>query len=120
MAREKSTLTVYVGPDELEQEMPGRFEVCGRCDGTGVTALHGIAIPADEFNGPDWDDEMREEYFAGGYDTPCTCCNGQRIVLVPDRKRATKEQLAARDENARVDAELRRDEMNERRWLGEG
>lgn len=49
---------------------------CERCRGKGTQALHGIAIPMDEFMGPDWDDEMRDDYLSGVYDTPCDLCGG--------------------------------------------
>jgi len=49
---------------------------CERCRGKGTQALHGIAITSDEFYGPDWDAQMREDYMNGLYDTPCTLCGG--------------------------------------------
>ena len=55
-------------------EVPDDF--CERCNGKGTQALYGIAITADEWNGPDWDDESRERYLDGSYDTPCTLCGG--------------------------------------------
>lgn len=113
----KETITIYHG--DCEEEMPARFAVCPTCGGRGSQALHGIAITADEWNGPDWDDESREMYLSGGYDTVCPECRGQRVVLVPDRARATKRQLSAWYEMRRHDAECRREQEMEARMLGE-
>ncbi len=52
-------------------------ENCHSCRGKGTVALHGIAIAAGDFNGPDWDDDSREAYLSGDYDTPCEICNGK-------------------------------------------
>jgi hypothetical protein len=49
---------------------------CERCRGKGTVALHGIAITSEEWWGPDWDDESREAYLDGFYDTPCDVCGG--------------------------------------------
>lgn len=49
---------------------------CPRCDGKGTQALHGIAIPMDQFM-EEWDEQSREDYFAGLYDTPCSMCGGK-------------------------------------------
>lgn len=113
----KETITVFVGEDE--QEMPAKFAVCPSCDGRGTHALHGIAITADEWNGPDWDDDSRDGYLNGRYDTTCEECAGRRVVLVPDRKRATKAQLAAYREDREFDEECRRERETEARMLGE-
>jgi len=49
---------------------------CEDCRGRGTRTLHGIAITSDEFNGPDWNQEMRDDYFSGAYDTRCEMCGG--------------------------------------------
>lgn len=112
------TITVYLNGGE-EQEMPARYKLCPTCEGRGMQALHGIAITAEEWNSPDWDDESREQYLNGGYDTPCTECNGRRVVAVPDRTRATPEQLAAYNDWLEFKREEARERYYESRMLGE-
>ena len=109
--KETITVTVYGrdgrGEFDLTQEAPGKFEVCPECDGRGERALHGIAITGDEWNGPDWDDDSREAYVRGDYDTVCECCNGARVIVVLDRERATPEQVAAYDGEQEAEADYR-------------
>lgn len=51
---------------------------CPNCRGKGTVALHGIAIPAEEFN--DWHPDEQEMYLNGDYDTVCETCNGSGTV----------------------------------------
>lgn len=57
---------------------------CDNCSGKGHVALHGYAITMDEWYGPDWDDQMREDYLSGGYDTPCEVCKGKGFFTEDD------------------------------------
>lgn len=80
---------------ELEEtvELPGKYEVCGRCQGKGSHVnpnIDGHGITAEEWWGPDWDDESREMYMSGGYDVSCYECHGKRVVLVVDEERCDK------------------------------
>lgn len=97
-------------PEVLEIDgkvIPSKYEVCGRCDGKGVHDHPAFSngITADEWNGPDWDDESREMYVKGGYDVTCSACDGKRVVLVPDLERCSAEER----ELLEADAEAKRD-----------
>ena len=52
---------------------------CPNCRGKGTVALHGIAIPADEFRN-EWHEDEQEAYLNGDYDTVCETCNGSGTV----------------------------------------
>jgi len=74
---------------ETEYVLPGRFEVCPRCEGHGTHLTPSIgehAYSAEEFNETFWEPEDRAEYFRRGgmYDVDCETCRGKRVILVPD------------------------------------
>jgi hypothetical protein len=98
-----------------EIEIPTRFELCPRCEGRGTHDHPAFdnGITADEWNGPDWDDESREYYMRGDYDVQCTQCSGLRVVEVPDVRRCTfaQKRLLVADRRAR--RELARDYASE-------
>lgn len=122
-----TVLTTVTDPDggeeETEHTIPARYAICGRCRGKGSHVnpnIDGNGITADEWNGPDWDDESREMYMSGGYDVACDagCENGK--VLEPDVEHASPEVKALvalwqdqQNERARWDAEDRRTRMME-------
>lgn len=93
--------------DEVEHELPAKYEVCDRCRGEGSHVNPSIgAITSSEW-ADDWDDESREDYMRGAYDVPCDECNGARVVLVVDENSADKEVLALYHAQQRSDAESR-------------
>lgn len=82
--------------ENVEVELPGKYEICHTCEGTGSHVnrnIDGHGITEDEWNGPDWDDEDREMYKSGGYDVICTECKGSRVVLEVDESLCTSEEL---------------------------
>lgn len=81
----------------VEHKMPAKFEVCSTCRGRGQHSLRMGAICADEWYGPDWDDDSREAYINGDYDATCDTCGGKRVVLVLDRDRCKPALLAEYD-----------------------
>jgi len=99
--------------DEESHALPGKYEVCDRCEGHG-THLHPAigehAYTAEEF-AESFDDEEREEYFrhGGRYDVTCEECRGVRVVLVVDEEACkSPEQRAALElywEKGREEAE---------------
>lgn len=103
-------------------ELPGKFDVCSRCEGKGThmnPSIGNHAITAEEWYGPDWDDESREMYMNGGYDVTCYNCKGKRVELVVDESRCDKELYEAycndMDERAREEYADRR-----MRWAEDG
>lgn len=104
--------------EEIEVTLPSRWEICPRCNGNGTHVnpnIDGHGMTADEFYGPDWDDDEREGYFSGRYDVRCEndCHDGK--VVVPDEELCKNEQLSGylrayhrqREQNARWDREDR-------------
>ncbi len=78
---------------ETEITVPGKYEVCDECHGTGavlIDGLRGVAFSRDEM---DEDPDFREHYFGGDYDTACDVCGGKRVVMAPDPSYMTKRQL---------------------------
>lgn len=76
---------------EVEETVPGKYAVCGRCQGKGShthPSVDGPGLSREDF---DEDPQFEEDYFAGVYDVACYECNGARVVLVVD------EDLAKRD-----------------------
>ncbi len=83
--------------DDPAVVLPGRFEVCGRCRGTGVHDHPAFAngITEDQIDG---DPDFLEDYGRGVFDVQCSECHGQRVALVVDEARADKLGRAALDE----------------------
>lgn len=71
--------------------LPGKREICSRCEGEG-THLHPAigehAYSSEEF-AREFDEEEREEYFTRGgmYDVPCERCGGEKVITVLDEDR---------------------------------
>lgn len=63
----------------------GTPDWCQCCNGTGGRSdwdVRGLDI--DVMLEDDPDGEMREAYFGGKTDVPCTSCNGTGMIVVPD------------------------------------
>jgi len=109
-------VTAWTDDDqEVELQVPARWELCPRCRGCGVhvnPAIDGQGISPDEFR---QDPDFEEAYFRGDYDVACERCAGEKVIAVVDRERATAEELeaydaqveAAREADAERDAERR-------------
>lgn len=117
------TLPVYGsdedGDYEEDLELPCRWEVCGSCDGSGVTTRH-IECDGGGFTSSEWaemcdgDPDFAEDYMSGKYDRPCEECNGRRVAPVIDmeeddpRWAAINERIEGeRQYRAEVEAERR-------------
>ncbi len=97
--------------DIVRYTLPTRWAVCPTCDGRGFQALHGLDVTDCIQEDPDF----AEDYLRGDYDTPCSQCQGRRLVAEVDRQIAHPEALKAYDEDVRALAELRAEEEAERR-----
>lgn len=105
--------------EEVEHELPGKHEVCPRCEGHGTHLNPSIgehAYTREEFDEAFDDDESREQYFKRGgmYDVTCDECSGNRVVVVIDESNLTDKQKELVEEyhdrherEARWDAEDR-------------
>lgn len=95
---------------EVVADLAARYEVCGRCGGTGVhvdPSIDGRGLSAEDFAE---DPDFEQGYFSGVYDVQCSECRGQRVVLVPAHDLFTEEHrmhweghLSAQRERREVD-----------------
>jgi len=101
----------------IETALPWVWEICGGCNGNGKHdhPAFGNGITADEWNGPDWDDDSRQTYRSGGYDVSCGECDGTGKVMVVDEDACDPDLLDAyrddREAAAECDAESRMERM---------
>lgn len=95
---------IITGQDGESISLPCHFEVCDRCNSTGVhdNPAFSNGIAQDQF---DEDPDFREAYFRGDYDTKCMTCNGNRVISVPDEERCTPEQREALETHRRCQSE---------------
>lgn len=101
-----------------EHVIPSRFEVCGQCRGHGS---HDHPAFSNGITSSEWsemDEDSRENYMSGAYDVTCTCCGGERVVLVPDTDNMSEEQIKMLEEHDRAEREMRAELRAERRAFG--
>jgi len=70
--------------DELEFDLPMKWEICGDCRGNGShvhRAIDGHGIGMEEFAE---DPEFAEAYYSGRYDVCCETCGGSGKVQIVD------------------------------------
>ena len=114
------TFTDYSDPDSddgVEVQLPGKFELCPQCDGSGVSVSH-VECDGGGFTSSEWaeqDDDFREGYLSGAYDRPCPCCNGLRVITVLDEDRCKPELLERYRAYQEEEADYRRECEMERR-----
>lgn len=92
---------------------PAKFDVCWRCEGSGVHDCweDGMTIYERDFE----DEEFFDNYVSGTYSVKCTECNGLRVIKVIDLDKCTPEQKSEYEENEQCLWEMRELEMAERR-----
>lgn len=83
--------------DAVEEKdwIPVKYELCETCRGKGTVVNPNIdrqGLSREDF---DEDPDFAEDYFSGAYDIACNECNGERVALVVDEEKATKEQQQA-------------------------
>lgn len=116
------TLEVTLDTDDGESEevsLPGKYVVCSRCEGHGKHVnpnIDGNGITADEWNGPDWDDESREMYMSGGYDVRCEECAGERVVIVANLDLISDDLRKRYEKHLEEEAQYRAECAAERRY----
>jgi len=112
---------IKVDFDEVEVTLPGKYEVCPKCEGRGSIvnpSVDGNGISPEQFAE---DPDFEEAYFAGVYDIKCPECHGQRVVAVPDVRSCTyaqKRLLVSERLWQRADAEYRAEVRAEQRMMG--
>lgn len=86
--------TYYDDDDnELEGELPCKFEVCNRCRGEGKhvnPSIDGNGLTYEDFAE---DPDFYDDYMGGVYDIDCEVCHGMRVVPVVDEEKANPELL---------------------------
>lgn len=76
LARLVQALTNAMESNEITQVIPIPFEwtICTYCEGNGGHSRHLGIITQERHD--EWDDDTRNAYRAGAYDTKCESCNG--------------------------------------------
>lgn len=103
--------------DEIDMVLPGRNELCRRCDGNGThvnPAIDGNGLTSDDIYDLGGDDFL-DDYLGGTYDTVCEQCRGDKVVVVPDEGRADPDVLAAYHQHQREEAKWAAEIAAERR-----
>ena len=104
---------------EVEESLPGKYEVCDRCLGKGShcnPSIDGNGLTSEDFAE---DPDFRDDYMSGMYDVPCYECKGARVVLVVDEDKAKVEDpeiLSAYERHLENQAISRRERASEERW----
>ena len=101
--------------DEVVLAIPAKFELCPRCRGVGShvnPAVDGQGISQEDF---DQDPDFQEAYFRGDYDVACHRCQGEKVIKVIDRERATEAEKKLFDANERELADYDAEREAERR-----
>jgi hypothetical protein len=104
------------GGNAIEAEVPGRFEVCPRCQGRGRhvnPAIESHGITQEDF---DADPDFMKGYFSGRYDIDCERCDGKRVIAVADVAACTPAQQRLIIDAQRLDDEEARDRAE---WAAE-
>jgi hypothetical protein len=103
-----------VDDNDVEHELPGTWEICGRCCGEGKHVNPGVdgdGISQEEF---DHDPDFEEAYFSGVYDVTCEECDGAGKHVVPDFKSWPVDLAKLYKEQIKQQAEWDRQERMER------
>ena len=97
--------TVHIGHDEHgEMQMhtfSAKYEVCHRCEGHGKHVNPAIECDGGGITGSEMaeimveDPNFQNDYLGGMYDITCTCCKGNRVILVIDETSFDAEDKAA-------------------------
>jgi hypothetical protein len=93
--------------EEVEIELPFRWEICSRCEGCGTDRGASVECDGGGFTSSEWaeqDDDFKEDYLAGRYDKPCANCCGTGKVQVVNYEKMTKAQRKLWDDQCREDA----------------
>ncbi len=100
-----------------EVQLPAVWEICDKCRGNGSHSLAIGAITADEWNGPDWSEEEKEDYLNGAYDQECEDCKGSGKVQIPDEDKCVTDDHKAALKSLQDDAEYEAECQAERRQM---
>ena len=110
--RDPERLYVY-DEDDVEREIPTRWEVCPVCDGKGSHV--NPSIDCNGLTGEDFaeDPDFAEDYFSGRYDQPCNRCGGRTTVRVVNRDACEARLLALFDADIEAEWEMEMERLAE-------
>ena len=102
------------GEGQVELVLPAKYEVCWRCEGKGVHDCWEGGMTGDEMaeQGPDFFDD----YMSGMYDTQCSDCKGQRVLLTVSRDECRAEDLVLYERHLEQEAAYQAEIEAERRF----
>lgn len=106
---------------DQEFQVPAKWAICDRCEGSGGSSAWLGAFSAEEF-AEQFDYDEQADYFAGKYDRPCEFCGGSGKVLIANVAAASfaaKRAMVCERQRARWDAEARAEQRRESMMLGE-
>lgn len=109
-----ATITIYDENGD-EQQIPARWAICGRCDGSGTHDHPAFenGITSDEML--EHGEEFCEDYMRGAYDVRCTECDGSGKVLEGDLERLSEAEREAYEQQLEADADYAAECAAERR-----
>jgi len=101
--------------NEVELDVPFRWEVCDLCEGRGKHV--NPSIDAGGLSREDFDDDpdFESDYMAGTYDVACNQCQGRRVAPEVDPNRADAAVVAMIEDRQRSHAEWAAESAAERR-----
>lgn len=118
MARE---VLMVESHDGEQLEIPAKYALCDTCEGSGMMENPAFSNGITSSEWGDMDEESRDTYMSGGYDVPCDCCGGKRVVLVVDAERLTyshRRVLVFKRQMDRAEREVCAEAAAERRAFG--
>lgn len=101
--------------DDIELELPAKYEVCSLCNGKGSHVNPSIDAHGLSREDLAEDPSFADDYLSGMYDETCYECGGRRVQPVVDEKHADKETLKRFQDRARSEADYIRECEYERR-----
>jgi hypothetical protein len=97
MAKAVINWTEFTNEDvEMEHDLPGKWEICGRCEGGGTDGGASVECDGGGFTASEWaeqDEDFKEDYLNGVYDRPCHICKGTGKIVVLDEERCAPDLL---------------------------
>ena len=97
---------------EDEISLPIKWEICGVCEGSGMSSAYLGAYTWDEMN--EAGEEFIEDYFAGNYDRPCNKCSGSGKVEIADISKLSDAHKKAYEQQCAEDRQYERESQMER------
>lgn len=101
--------------EDIDAEVPFKYEVCPTCNGKGSHVNPSIDAGGLSYDDFENDPDLHSNYFGGVYDVSCYECKGQRVVPCINKEACDKDVLAKIEKQQREEEEflwLQRAEMS--------